>query len=66
MFDFCICSGKEHQFTEKGICHVEQLQAEDPDVAKNLSRVKRVLVDDVLKQLYSHSSVCVCVCKDTR
>lgn len=45
---------------------MEQLQAEDPDVAKNLSRVKRVLVDDVLKQLYSHSSVCVCVCKDTR
>lgn len=36
-FDFASVLGTEHQFTEMGICHVEQLQLEDLDVAKKLS-----------------------------
>ena len=34
-FDFASVMGTEHQFTEMGICCVEQLQIEDLDVAKN-------------------------------
>lgn len=33
--DFASVLGAEHQFTEMGICHVEQLQIEDLDEAKN-------------------------------
>lgn len=46
-FDFAYVLGTEHQFTEMGICHVEQLQIKDLDEAKNfhptLSHLKSVI-----------------------
>lgn len=58
-FDFASVLGTEHQFTEMGICHVEQLQREDLDVAKNFCPTLSDLKS--FSRLYAQIVVHLCV-----